>query len=151
MKPDRRTLIIGVQMLLIIGLSWALVFFARDEWQMGEKRDDESIQTPSRAAIKEGIPTVRLDPKTQRASGIETRPIVAISAPSDTAAYAMVVNPQSLFDLRSRYLAARAEVEAARAALARSSAERDRARALFADDRNVSQSALQAAEATRQT
>ena len=33
MKLDRRTLIIGVQTLLIIGLSWALVFLARDEWR----------------------------------------------------------------------------------------------------------------------
>jgi hypothetical protein len=151
MKPDRRTLIIGIQMLLIIALSWALVFFARDEWRMGAGRDDEAAPRPSRAAIKEGRPTVQLDAKAQRASGIETRAIVPASAPSDTVAYAVVVNPQPLFDLRARYLAARAEVEAARAALTRSSAERDRARALFEDDRNVSQSAVQSAEAARQT
>jgi hypothetical protein len=151
MKPDRRTLIIGTQMLLIIALSWALVFFARDEWLMGEKRDDEAVPAPTRTATKEGRPTVRLDVKAQRASGIETRPIRSTSAPSDTVAYAMVVNLQPLFELRSRYLAARTEVEAARAALARSSAEEDRARALFADDRNVSQSAAQSAVAARRT
>ena len=151
MKQDRRSLIIGIQTLLIIALSWALVFFARDEWKLGAKREDEAVSSPSRAAVKAGIPTVRLDAKVQQASGIETRPIAPASAPPDTAVYAMVANLQPLFDLRSRYLSARAEADAARSALSRSSAELGRARALFADDRNVSQSALQSAEAAART
>ncbi|MBI3343778.1 MAG: efflux RND transporter periplasmic adaptor subunit [Gammaproteobacteria bacterium] len=59
----------------------------------------------------------------------------------------MVLSPQALTDLRNRYVAAAALADKAVAALAASRREYERLKALHGDDRNISDKALQAAEA----
>ena len=60
----------------------------------------------------------------------------------------VVMNPAPLMELRARLLAARAEADGVRAAASFSGREHERLKALYADDRNVSQRAVQSADAT---
>lgn len=147
MTIHRSALIIAVQTVVIVLLAWALVFYARDEWKFGADKDDESVKATSRASVKEGRPVVKLSAPAQAASGIMTEPMKSVSAAPESQAYGIVMNLQPLIELRARYSGARSEATSARAALANSTSEYKRLTALLKDDRNVSERAVQAAEA----
>ena len=98
-----------------------------------------------------GETVVIVPPDEQRASRIDTTPLAAATVRSGRTAYATVVDLQPLFDLRNRLASAIADRDAARELAATSQAQYERSRTLFADDRNVSQKALQDAQAAAQT
>jgi len=98
-----------------------------------------------------GETVVVVPPDAQRASRIEVTPLAATAARADRIAYATVIDLQPLFDLRNRLASAIADRDAARELAATSQAQYERSRTLFADDRNVSQKALQDAQAAAQT
>ncbi|HKT67732.1 MAG TPA: metal transporter [Burkholderia sp.] len=97
----------------------------------------------------ETVVVVPLD--AQRASRIEVTPLAAAAVRTDRIAYATVIDLQPLFDLRNRLASALADRAAARELAATSQAQYERSRTLFADDRNVSQKALQDAQAAAQS
>ena len=86
----------------------------------------------------------------QRASGIVVAPVVATSVRAHYDAYATVVDPQPLVDLRTKLAGARADVATLTGQAQASSAEYQRSRTLFDDDHNVSLKALQNAQALMQ-
>lgn len=145
---QRHHAIIGLMALVIAALAFALVFYARDELRWAADRPEEAIETAS--GVKDdddGEPVVTVTPASQKASGILTVPLTVATARASSDVYGTVVNLQPLYELRGRYLAAAAEARALRSTVAASRAEYDRTRRLYEDDRNLSQRALQSAEA----
>jgi multidrug efflux system membrane fusion protein len=159
MRRGRRFLATMVVVLVVvnIGLIWALAFYARDEWQAmqagsgegheGGDDDDDHLQSPSRAADDHGEPVVWVPVAAQQASGIVTAPLAPGDGRGAQTAWATVLDAQPLIEARARQQAATAEARAAEAAVSRSTGELRRLRALHADNRNVSASAVEAAQA----
>ncbi|MDR2219964.1 MAG: hypothetical protein LBE24_05220 [Methylobacillus sp.] len=145
---NRKTLaIILLQTLIIIVLFWLLVFYGKDEYEAYSHQDqEEAIASPPRVSSEEGATVVTLSRETQQQSGIVTSPLVAASYQGGLDAYGSVVNMDAYNDLRARYLAARAEASAVRAAIANSQKEYQRLVELNRDDKNVSDRAVTAAE-----
>lgn len=142
MKLTRSHLIMGVMALIIAVLSCALVFYARDEFQLFSKRKTEAIRTAPAVSNKEGFPTITLSQESQAASGIGVSELTAANSQGSAQVYGSVINPQPLFDARAQYLAALAEVRAQRIGITNSENEFQRLKRLNADDRNVSERAV---------
>ncbi len=147
MTMDRSNLIIAAMALTIAALVWALVYYARDEFDLVAEESEEEIEVPSAVGEKGGQVIVTLSPESQKASGLRTAVLGAARSEGAAIVYGTVVDLQPLYEQRGRYLAALAEARGLRAAVATSEAEYERARRLFADDRNVAERTVQAAEA----
>jgi hypothetical protein len=147
MRASRSTLLIGAMAVVIAVLAVALVYFARDELGLTAERPEEEIATPSAVGEAGGFATVSVSAESQKASGIATAALEAARSSAAAEVYGVVVNLQPLFELRGRYLAALAERRALRAAAGNGRAEYERLKQLYADDRNVSERVVQAAEA----
>ena len=147
MRVQASAVIISVMAVLIAVLLWALIYFARDEWHLKADARDDDLPVRTHVATENGFATVKVSEQGQRASGIQTRELEEASSRASTAVYGTVVNIQPLLDLRARYIAAIAEARAMRATAANSEAEYRRVKKLFEQDRNVSERALQAAQA----
>jgi hypothetical protein len=142
------TLIIALQAFLIVMLVWMLVFYGKDEYEAYiQGGEEEEIETPNLVITEEGSTIVTLSPATQAQSDIRTTPLKAAAYQDAFYSYGHVVSIEPLLDLRTRYLAARAEANVARASLANSRSEYERLKQLNEDDRNVSDRAVAAAEA----
>lgn len=97
----------------------------------------QSVQTVG------GETVVVVAPSAQRASGITLAPLAVSAVQTRRDAYATVIDPQPLFDLRTRLAAARADIAALSVQSGNSSAQYQRSLGLYHDDRNVSLKALQ--------
>ncbi len=139
--------IIAVMAIVITLLSWALVYYSRDELGTQAQKHEDDIKTVSAAAIEAGRAVVHLSAQSQAAAGIVVQPLKAAKREAAFEAYGIVANLQPLAELRGRYLAAVAEARAARATLAAAESESRRMEMLFRDDRNVSEQTMQAAQA----
>jgi hypothetical protein len=139
--------VIAVMAIVITFLSWALVYYSRDELGTQAQKHEDDIKTVSAAGVDSGRPVVRLSAQSQAAAGIVVQPLKAAKRETAFEAYGIVANLQPLAELRGRYLAAVAEARAARATLAAAESESRRMDMLFRDDRNVSEQAMQAAQA----
>jgi hypothetical protein len=144
---SRSNTLIAVMATIIAALAWALVYFARDELELTAERPEEEIETPSAVGEAGGFAIVRVSAESQKASGIQTAALGPATSSAAAEVYGIVVNLQPLFELRGRYLAVLAERRALRAAAANTRGEYARLKTLHADDRNVSERAVQAAEA----
>ncbi len=127
----------------------------------GARRIYSESQEPSEATNKEepksaeklatgpnGEPVVHLNPAGRAASGVRTATLEGVSGRTETQVVAVVISPQDLLDLRTAYIAAAAQVEKAKASLNASSLEYQRLSQLNQEDKNASDKAVQAAEAT---
>lgn len=112
-----------------------------------EQERERPISVPSRVVSQEGGTTVTFDPQTQKLADIGVAALEQTIRRGETTALAMVLSPQALTDLRNRYVAATAQTGKAVAALDASHREYERLKSLHGDDRNISDKALQAAEA----
>ena len=128
---------------IILLLSAALLFALRDELGLA---GPERVETAMRKRASQRL-EVSISPAAQDAAGIRTQALEPARLAAVTEAFGFVMNPAPLMELRARYLAARAEAEGVRAAARFSGREHERLEALFADDRNVSQRAVQSADA----
>ncbi len=139
--------IIAVMAVIITLLSWALVYYSRDELGTRADRHDEQIKAVSAARVDDGRAVVHISVDGQKAAGIAVQTLKFAKREAAYEVYGIVANPQSLAELRGRYLAAIAESKAARATLAAAQSEYRRMEMLFRDDRNVSEQAAKSAEA----
>jgi hypothetical protein len=128
---------------IIVLLSAALFFVSRDELGLGAGQPAESDARPPASQKLE----VTVSAAGQEVAGIRTQALQHARLAAVTEAFGFVVNPAPLMELRARYLAARAEAQSVRAAAGFSGREHERLEALYADDRNVSQRAVQSADA----
>jgi hypothetical protein len=143
----RLVYLVGVLVLVIVALAWALVYFARDEIAALSAADaDAKTKHEERVGAREGVPIVRISKKTQQGSAITTRPLEAHSLQSRAQIYGSIVSVQPLVELRTRYLAAQNEIRVVQASLTRSAAEYQRMQTLYRDQQMVSLRAMQAAE-----
>lgn len=94
---------------------------------------------------------VRLDKVAQEKGGILAAPLKTAFHTPVIRAYGVVLSSESLAELRNRHAQAKAQIENARTRLGISQKEYERLKKLNADNRNVSDRELQAAEATYRT
>jgi hypothetical protein len=94
---------------------------------------------------------IRLDKAAQEKGGILAAPLKTIFHTPELRAYGVVLSPESLADLRNRHTQARAQMENAATRFEISKKEYERLKKLNADNRNVSDRELQAAESTYRT
>ena len=146
---NRKTLtIIILQALIIIIMFWLLVFYGKDEYEAySQEEQEEEIASPPRVSSENGAAVVTLPTETQRQSGIVTSPLRAAHYQSTLSAFGTVVNLDAYSELRTRYLAAKAEAGVVRASIVNSQKEYQRMLQLNRDDHNVSDRAVAAAEA----
>ena len=147
MKFSRTHTIFALLAAIIAVLIWALIYFARDEFGASPEEREEAIPVPAMADVEEGRAVVRVPAESQKASGITVAMLKAGKSEAAAEAYGMVMNVQPLAEARGRYLSAASEAQALRSVVAAAESEFRRMEALHADDRNVSEQAMRAAEA----
>lgn len=103
-----------------------------------------------RVSVVNGLTILTLDTDTQVLSGIRAEPLASSSHRAEVAAYGTVLDLQPFIDLRSRYMAATAAAEVARAIAAASRQESERSHRLYQDNQNISLKAYQTALAIYQ-
>jgi hypothetical protein len=147
---NRKTLtIILLQALIIIIMFWLLVFYGKDEYEAySQQEQEEEIASPPRVSSEQGSAIVTLSKDTQLQSGIVVSPLQSANYQSGLTAFGTVINLDAYNELRTRYLAARAEAGVVKASIANSQKEYQRLAQLNQDDHNVSDRAVAAAEAT---
>jgi hypothetical protein len=150
MKLQPAHAVIAIMAVVIALLSWALIYFSRDELGTQAKGHEDDVKIVSMAGQDDGRPVVKLSPQSQKAAGIVVTGLDEMRREAGFEAYGMVMNLQPLTELRGRYLAAAAEVSAARVSASAAESEAARMEALFRDDRNVSEQAAKAAHARYQ-
>lgn len=115
--------------------------------QATEAERERPVKVPSRVSVQNNEVVVTIDQATQEKSAIVVAPLAALSHRGEERATGVVLLLQELSDARSGYVAAKAQMEKSRAFLAASHSEYERLKTLNADNRNISDKALQAAEA----
>lgn len=135
-------IIIGLQAFLIVVLFWVLVFYSKDEFEALTAQTEEEIETPNRVITESGITAINISPATQKQSEITTTPLKSSKHQSSVSSYGSVLAIDTLIDLRTRYLAAKADIEVLRAALNYNKGEFNRLQTLNQDDKNVSDKAV---------
>lgn len=143
----KTAIIIGLQTLIIVVLAWVLVFYGKDEFEAYQRKDDEEISPPSHIAQEKGAVVVTLSEDAQKASGIAVEDLKSVAHQSGSSSYGVVVGIEPVTDLRARFMAARAEAGVVRASIVNTQQDYQRLQALNRDNRNVSDRAVQVAEA----
>ena len=148
-------IILGIQAFIMVILFWLLVFYGKDEYEEASLDKDGNIESASLVVTgkeaKDGAATIRLTPASQLQTGIAIAKLEAASHQSDVNAYGSVLNLESFFDLRARYMTAIAEANVARSAIPSSQQQLQRLLTLNRDNKNVSDLAVAEAEAILKT
>ena len=139
--------VIVLQAIIIVLLAWVLVFYGRDEYEAAQSENDKEISSPSRVSQQQGVTVVTLSAAAQKASGMTAVALQEAGFKAEQVSYGSVVNVEPLIELRARYLAAAADANVVRAAIAGSQQEFQRLQRLNQDDHNVSDRVVQQAEA----
>ncbi len=147
----KTTVIIALQAFLIILLFWFLVFVGKDEFETASRTDEAGFNSQTLLAANKaedkGAATLVLSTASQQQSGIKTSPLVSTAYQASTASFASVESIDSLLELRTRYLAAIADGHVIRSSMASRQQNVKRLEWLNQDDKNVSDSAVQEAQA----
>lgn len=141
------TAVIVLQAVVIVALAWALVFYGKDEYEAAQHAADKDIASPSRVSEEHGAAVVTLSAASQKASGIATAVLGSASRQNELTSYGSVVGIEPLTEQRARYQAALADANVVRASMANTQQDYLRLKALNSDNKNISDRALQVAEA----
>jgi len=128
MRLPAPTIVIALMALIIAALSWALVYYSRDELRLVAQAPEDEIPVQSSVSSAEGFSQVRISAESQTASGISLRALQPARTEAAAEVYGVVVNVQPLIDLRARYVATVSDARALRAAATSSAAEYQRLR-----------------------
>lgn len=110
--------------------------------------DDEAPKAPQRVTIENGEPTVSLDAATQQKIGLTTAPVpAAANNEQQVDIFGTVVDVQDLAAIANQIATARGQIEQANAKAQYDRMELARLRTLNADNKNVSDRAVQEAAA----
>ncbi|WP_298438687.1 hypothetical protein [Geobacter sp.] len=131
----------GVAALLVWG------FMEGRKEQAMEAERERPVKAPSRVSVQGNEVVITIDQATLEKSAITLAPLAALSHRGEQRATGTVLQLAEFMGARNGYVAAKAQLEKARALLAASRSEYERLKLLNADNRNVSDKALQAAEA----
>lgn len=131
----------GILSLIVWGF-----FEGRKEIALEQERE-RPIKAPLRVSSEYGETVVTFDQATQIKSGITVAPLAAAAYKEEVLAYGTVLQTQELVELGNNYSTSRAQIKKMDAALDASKKEYERLKPLNANNRNVSDKALQGAEA----
>jgi len=112
------------------------------------KSAEGDTATAQRVTIENGEPTVTLDQATQQKTGLVTTPVSGTQQTEELQLFGNVVDVQELAALENQLATARAQGDQARAKASFDGAELARLRALNADNKNVSDRAVQESAAS---
>ena len=140
-------LIIGLQAFLIIALFWVLVFYGKDEYDSYNQAQEEEVATPNRVNQIKGATVVTLNKAGQKQSDIHTVSLTSSQYQTRLNTLGNVISIDTLIELRTRYLNAKANANIARASLGNSNQNYQRMQLLNKDDKNVSDHAMLQAQA----
>lgn len=147
----KASVIIGLQAALIVVLFWFLIFYGKDEYEAATSKGEEGIETKSLVVEnnenEKGVATLAIPIASQKQSGIKTIKLVNAQHQSATASYGTVEAIDSLIEMRTRYLAALADGNVTRSTITNSEQNLRRLQLLNQDDKNVSDRAVQEAQA----
>jgi hypothetical protein len=144
-RTRRNILILMTAIAIGAALVWSFTR-GRKELALDQTRE-LPVTAPSRVSVQHDERIVALDPETQAKIGLVTAPLEPTSQRRTIKAYGTVLELQPLLELRTRYAAADADRAKAQAALDASHRAYLRMKTLNEIDRNMSDKALQAAEA----
>lgn len=133
------------------GAATAAAILCAGFWAWREQSEPGSPQSPAvatNATEGDADPSITLAPDARARAGIQTFDVRAVEAQTQAIAIATALPMQDLIDSASAQALARSQVERANAALEASRRDRDRVASLHAQDRNMSDRALELAEAT---
>lgn len=140
-------LIVLLQAIIIIILFWMLVFYGKDEYDEFQQEKEEEIETPNRVSEKEGISSISISSATQKNSGIKTDTVLPITFEGEIKSYGNVISIDGLIEAKAQYLSLTSELNVSNASQAQNQAQLERLKVLNADDKNVSDRAVQEAQA----
>lgn len=143
--------IISLQAILIITMFWVIVFYGKDEYEAYTREQEEEIENPSRVTTEHGATIVTLNAEARQQSDIQLGKAQPTQQSARLPALGTVLAIDGLIDLRTRYMAARADALQAQASLQNTRQEYERLQQLNQDDQNVSIRAVMAAEALYRT
>ena len=138
--------LIAVVAFLLIGAFLAWIFMKGGQ-EMMDSDEEAPVESPSRVSVQGGEKVITLDIATRIKSGIETEALKPAMHTVEIRAYGIVLGIGDLIDLRKGYADAKAAVEKTEARLVASRTEYARLKALNEENRNVSDKALEAAQA----
>lgn len=145
MTSKKSAIVIGLQALLIVILFWMLVFYGRDEYENFRTEQEEEIESLDRVTEKDGISTVVLSPAVQKNSGISTAKVIPMSYQDEVKSFGTVVPIDALLDAKTQLLNLKTALAAAQASNTQHRTQYTRLKTLNADDKNVSDLAVQQA------
>ena len=152
MMTNRKVaIVIGLQALLIIILFWMLVFYGKDEYESFRAEQEEEIESLDRVTEKEGISMISLSPAVQKNSGISTAKVEAMSYQNEIKSFGVVVPIDALIEAKTKLLNLKTELASAHVSNQQHQVQYERLKALNADDKNVSDLAVQQALALMNT
>ena len=139
--------IIGAQIVFIVILIWTIVFVGRDEYESLQNDSEEEIESPVRVSEQNGLQVVQLNLATQRNSGISVQPLQAYDYHGNIKVLGSVISIQTLVDYNSQYQQLKAQLAVAESVLPNHQLQYQRYKQLNEDDKNVSDKAVQEAQA----
>jgi len=135
---------------MVIAVTVAVIFLWDFSWNhnnlLGQDNSQNSAKLSPRVSVQNGVTVLTLDSETQSKLGLKIAALQETSMRETVTAPAVVISVQDLVTLRTNYVEAQSRLEKARANAEVARKEYDRLSALFHDDQNESQKALQAAE-----
>lgn len=123
----------------------------RSDPPQDQDEDEEAVKTPSRVSVTNGQTSISLDAATQQCMGVVVARLQTLDSERQKSAAAVVLATVQLVTLRDSYVAAEAQLQKAQAQLAVSNSEYERLQALYNENQNASQKALEAARGVMQT
>jgi hypothetical protein len=143
--------IISLQAILIITMFWVIVFYGKDEYEAYTREQEEEIENPSRVTTEHGATIVTLNAEARQQSDIQLGKARPAQQSARLPALGTVLAIDGLIELRTRYMASRADAQQTQASLQNTRQEYERLQQLNQDDQNVSIRAVMAAEALYKT
>lgn len=134
-------------LLILAAIAGALVWGFLSNRSEQSDSDDAPIEAASRIAQQNGRTVLNFDPQAQRANGIVVTVLASSRRSASVQANGVVLELQPLLDLQASLNAARMNIARARAAAQASQAEYKRLRGLNQSSENVSQKAVESAQA----
>src|SRR5258706_873138 len=98
--------IIAVMAVIITLLSWALIYYSRDELGTQAEKHDEQLKAVSTARVDGGRPVVRISAESQKAAGIGVQALKSARREAAVEGYGIVSNPQPRPEFSGRSLSA---------------------------------------------
>lgn len=139
--------LIGAQIVFIVVLIWTIVFVGRDEYESLQNETEEEIESPVRVSEQNGLQIVQLNLATQKNSGISVQPLQAYDYQGNIKVLGSVISIQTLVDYNSQYQQLKAQLALAESVLPNHQLQYQRYKQLNEDDKNVSDKAVQEAQA----